>query len=309
MLTRPSNCEGCPLNPIASGFMVSTGSGSNGVLLVGEALGEAEADAGKPFVGKSGSTLDKMLARGGMARDDFWVSNTIFCRPPDNKLTGMYYAAEAIEHCMPNLDSDIYRMVPRVIVTLGVTAFKRVIPEIANQWGVGLLDSKKHKGARGYVFYSDKYKCWVIPTVHPAFVVRGKTAWSQVIIHDIQRATEIARDGYKYDVVDYTLDPAPYAALKWVDNFELYYKGHPGTILSCDIETPHKDANEEELDVEDGQDYIILRCGYSYMDFHGMSIPWGGPYKMIHERLMAHPCDKVFWNAPFDVPRVLASED
>src|SRR5258708_4734373 len=104
MLQKPRGCEGCVLEHSGQGFMAPSGIGSNGVLLVGEALGEQEAQAGEPFVGKSGAMLDKMLTRGGMKRDDFKIANAVWCRPPGNKLSGMWYMADALAHCSPYLD-------------------------------------------------------------------------------------------------------------------------------------------------------------------------------------------------------------
>jgi uracil-DNA glycosylase family 4 len=288
--------------------MEVSGTGANGTLLVGEALGADEVPVGLPFQGRAGQALDRMMQRGGLNRDDFKIANVLFCRPPNNKLAGESYAQDAIDYCSPNLDRCIADFQPRCIVALGVTAFRRLIPEFANQHGVGLLDSKKHKGARGYVFWSAKYKTWVLPTVHPSFVMRGKTAWAQVLIHDIQRGTEIARDGYEYIEGSYLLDPTPMAAMAWAVEFEQAWMADNSLFLSVDIETPQKGSDEEELDLEDGSDYIILRCGYSYMDYRGMSIPWGGPYHSIHEKLLSHPCDKLWWNGSYDIPRILASK-
>lgn len=296
MLNKGPNCRGCVLEQSGQGFMQPSGTGVNGVLLVGEALGEEEAIQGLPFVGKSGAALDKMLTRGGLNKDDFKIANTIWCRPPNNKISGMYWAEEAIAKCSPYLDGVIHSFKPKCIVALGVTAFKRLVPNVYS----GIME------ARGYVFWSSEYQTWVIPTLHPAFVIRGKTAFAQVIIHDIQRAVDIARDGHKEDVLDYLLDPTASEALKWVEEFEAYAKVHPDVYLSCDIETPGKDADEEGLDLEDGADYVLLRCGYSYRDYHALSIPWDGPYRQVHERLLGHSCSKVWWNGSFDIPRILS---
>lgn len=274
-----------------------TGNGTNGVLLVGEALGKDEAEAGAPFVGAAGKVLDKMLAKGGMHRDDFKIANAVWCRPPENKLSGMWYMEPAVEHCSPYLDSVIRDSAPRCIVALGAVAAKRLLPDLP----VGILE------ARGYVHWSEKYSVWVLPTVHPSFIMRGKTAWAQVLIHDLQRAVEIARDGYEIAKVDYTCDPTPYEAMKWVDEFEAYYEAHPDLWLSTDIETAGKDADEEALDLEDMDFAPPLRCGYSYRKGHALSIPWDGPYRMVHERLLGHRCQKLFWNGSFDVPRLLAT--
>ncbi len=276
--------------------MQPSGTGVNGVLLVGEALGEQEALEGTPFVGQSGKMLDKMLTRGGLNKDDFKIANAVWCRPPNNKLSGMYYMAEAIQHCSPYLDGVIASFKPKCIVALGSVAAHRLLPDLHS----GIID------ARGYAFWSKQYNTWVIPTIHPSFVMRGKTAWAQVLIHDIQRGVDIAKLGHTPDVLDYSLDPTPAEALKWVEEFEAYAEVHPDLYLSCDIETPHKDADEEGLDLEDGADYVLLRCGYSYRDFHALSIPWDGPYRQVHERLLGHACHKVWWNGSFDIPRVLS---
>lgn len=297
MLSKPNGCSGCVLEHIGTGFMEVTGSGSNGVLLVGEALGKDEAEAGRPFVGAAGQVLDKMLLKGGMKRDDFKIANVVWCRPPENKLSGMWYMADAISHCSPYLDRTIADFKPKAIVALGAVAAKRLLPDLP----VGILE------ARGYVHWSDKYKVWVMPTVHPSFIMRGKTAWAQVLIHDLQRAVEIARDGYGIAVTDYLCDPTPEMALKWVEEFEAYYNEHPDLWLSTDIETAGKDADEEALDLEEGEFAPPLRCGYSYKKGHAISIPWDGPYRFLHERLLGHECQKLFWNQGFDVPRIIAT--
>jgi len=279
--------------------MQTSGSGYNGVLLVGEALGKDEAEAGRPFVGAAGAVLDKMLLKGGLKRDEFKIANVVWCKPPENKLSNTWYMLPAIEQCAPYLDAVIRDFKPKCIVALGAVASKRLLPDLP----VGILE------ARGYVHWSEKYQVWVMPTVHPSFIMRGKTAWAQVLIHDLQRAVEIAKDGYA-DVsksVHYTLDCTVSAAMKWVDEFEAYYAANPELYLSTDIETAGKDADEEALDLEDADFAPPLRCGYSYKKGHAISLPWDGPYRIVHDRLLGHPCQKLFWNGSFDIPRLLAA--
>lgn len=278
------------------GFMETSGSGSNGVLLVGEALGKDEAVAGRPFVGAAGHLLDKLFDRARLNRNDFLIANTVWCRPPDNKLAGQWYQEAAVDHCSPYLDDVIRVHHPRVIVALGGIAAKRLIPDLP----VGITE------AAGYVFWSEKYNAWILPTIHPSFIMRGKTAWAQVLIHSLQRAVIIAAEGLAVPKTDYTLDCTPEEAHKWVDEFEAYAKEHPEAYLSTDIETPGKDADEEDLDLEDGSDYVILRCGYSYKQGHALSIPWDGLYRLVHERLLGHQISKLFWNGSYDIPRLLS---
>src|SRR3972149_1824396 len=111
MLSKPSTCQGCPLYEKAHGtpvgFSRPDGAGHKGVLIVGEALGRDEAEAGVPFVGTAGHFLFTKLAQVGLERDDFTLFNVVACRPPDNNLLKMPYTEGAIRHCAPNLDTVI----------------------------------------------------------------------------------------------------------------------------------------------------------------------------------------------------------
>lgn len=279
--------------------MHPSGSGSNGICIVGEALGATEVDAGEPFVGKAGFTLDKAFKRGGMNRDEFYITNACHCQPPFNKLAGQWYMQDALNHCSKYLDQEILDFKPKVIVGLGAIPLKTLVPECQ----VGI------QNARGYVFWSKKYNCWVINTIHPSFILRGKTAWMQVLIHDLQRSIEIARDGFSYAEVDYTLDCSPSDAHIWVDKFERHWVENQDLFLSCDIETPGKTSgDEEDLDPEANEvvDQTILRCGYSYKEGHALSIPWDGPYRQVHERLLKFNCQHLWWNGSFDIPHINA---
>lgn len=251
---------------------------------------------GQPFTGRLGEQLIKQMQRGGMNLDDFRVTNVLSCAPPKGQLDGQWYMREVVDHCRPNLDAEVNAFKPKCIVALGNTAMRWFIPDMP-------VDIIK---AMGYVFWSDRYQTWVLPTIQPSWIIRGKTAYAQCLIHSLQRAVEIAQHGYAYDTFDYTLDCTPAEAHKWVDEFEVYAVDHTDLYLSTDIETPGKDADEEDLDLEDGSDYVILRCGYSYKKGHALSIPWGGPFQQVHERLLKNQSQKLWWNSSYDVPRILS---
>jgi uracil-DNA glycosylase family 4 len=140
MIPKPSSCVGCPLysGPFGrpnGGFSRPDGTGTNGVLMVGEALGENEEQAGFAFVGKAGHFFFTQLNRVGIQRDDFYIHNTISCRPPDNKLAKMPWEKGCIEWCAPNLDRVIAEARSIAIankrhftiLTVGKIAFKRVM--------------------------------------------------------------------------------------------------------------------------------------------------------------------------------------
>src|SRR5260370_23382391 len=84
MLTRPDDCRGCSLDHLAEGFSLPEGTGSLGVLVLGEALGKWERDDGLPFRpgAQAGSVLERAFRRCGLFRAQFRLYNTVQCRPP-----------------------------------------------------------------------------------------------------------------------------------------------------------------------------------------------------------------------------------
>ena len=119
----PISCTSCPLstNPKPGYFTKITGSGRSGVLIVGEASGEWEAREGRPFIehAPAGSILEKAIRTAGYNRDDFWITNIIRCRPPNNYLAGAPYERESIDHCSQYLNRAIAELKPRAILALG----------------------------------------------------------------------------------------------------------------------------------------------------------------------------------------------
>ena len=303
MRPKPEHCRGCHYEARGTGFVPPEGTGANGVALVCEAAGEQEANLGRPLVGRAGFAFNRMLLRGDLDRDSFRIyTGVVWCRPPGNETP----RPEAIGHCTPLLDADLALTAPKVIVAAGDVAFRRLLPDAPHKLAI--------TAARGYLFWSDRYKAWVLPTYHPAYILRGKSNLEAVFIHDLQRAVEIAKEGFAYVEPDAALlDPTPAGALAWAERF--LREADPASVrLSVDIETPGKDADEEDLDLDANEtpDYAILRCGYSWGGggAHGenvLSLPWGGPYAPIHAKLLAAPHQQTYWNASYDVPRLRAA--
>lgn len=312
MLPKPNSCVGCSLYtpPYGkpTGFSTVDGSGSSGVAIVGEALGEQEESSGKPFVGKSGYQLFEQLKRVGLERDIFTIANAVFCRPPQNVLVKTPYEKAAISHCAPNLDKALAdaRAVAVAagkhftIVTLGVTAFKRVlrIPDDSP-----ILRQKYI----AYPFYSTEYQAWVYPCYHPAYLLRGYSNLWPVVQYVFQQAVEVAEHGLQRDTLDYLLDPCPSTFEQWIQQYKQEHALHPeSTYLSFDIETPMKQGmDEEELSREMDDDYTILRCSFAYKPGNAVSVPWRAEYRSGLEELFSLPFTKIGWNCEnFDLPRV-----
>lgn len=270
--------------------------GAYNVLLIGEALGEAEAASGRPFDGRAGFLLDKLIRHAGLERSGFGISNAVWCRPPDNKLSGMPYEQQAIFNCrerhlIPLLRS--YDSAAPVLVPMGAVALS------------SLLGRRDIVEARGYVWPYGTSNI-IYPTVHPSYILRGNAEYGTVFIHDLQQAVELARDGWAPAATRYTLDPTPEEAGRWVDAYILALAADPTVHLAYDIETPYRDEDKESgaLDDDDTDDNIILRISFAYRAGEALSVPWRGEYMSAIRRAFATPGAKVVWNDGFDSPRI-----
>lgn len=311
-LPKPSSCAGCPLYepPYGkhTGFSYRDGQGNKGVMIIAEALGEEEEKAGVGLVGKSGYFVFNNLHKVGLERDDFWIANTIFCRPPSNFLVKAPYEVEAIAHCSSNLDAVIAQSKAEaeakglhfIILTLGKTAFKRVM-------GYHDKDSIMKDSYTCYPHYNQQWDCFVLAIEHPSYMMRGNGHLIPILQFVAQRAVEIARDGLTLETPNYLLDPAPFTFSVWVKDYLKAVEADPTIVLSYDIETPYKcGADEDKLEGE-GDDYTILRCSFAYRAGEAVSVPWTASYRPYIEALFNCHGDKTSWNGEqYDNPRILA---
>src|SRR5437588_6126523 len=127
-LTRPIECRGCPLDTLAKGFSRPEGTGSLGVLFLGEALGDHECADGLPFrpFAPAGSILERILKMCRFSRSQFGLWNSVACQPPKNFLDGAWYEPGAINHCRVHFNRVLEQYKPRVIVPLGNVALRAV---------------------------------------------------------------------------------------------------------------------------------------------------------------------------------------
>jgi uracil-DNA glycosylase len=116
--------DGCPLKRTATNTVFLDGNPAAPVMIVGEAPGAEEDRLGKPFVGRSGQLLDRMLAAIGLDRTKVQITNVIYWRPPGNRKPN---AAE-IAACLPFVLRHIALARPRVLVLSGGTAASALLP-------------------------------------------------------------------------------------------------------------------------------------------------------------------------------------
>ena len=116
--------DGCPLKRTATNTVFLDGNPAASVMIIGEAPGAEEDRQGRPFVGRSGQLLDRMLAAIGLDRGNVQITNVIYWRPPGNRKPN---AAE-IAACLPFVLRHIALARPRVLVLSGGTAASALLP-------------------------------------------------------------------------------------------------------------------------------------------------------------------------------------
>ena len=150
------------------------------LMFIGEGPGAEEDRLGEPFVGRSGQLLDRLVHEElGLARDDVRVVNVVMCRPPGNRDP----LPEEIEACSPYLSRQIELTAPRVIVTLGNFATRFVLQ---TKEGITKLRGRTHTHPSGAT---------VVPTFHPAAVLRGGAESMAQMRADLVRAKLLLREG------------------------------------------------------------------------------------------------------------------
>lgn len=179
MLPKPIECQQCPSYSINQGFAPGEGPTTAPIMFIGEALGETEANEGRPFRGGTGKMLRMMIHQAGLLPHEYFITNVVKCRPPLNRTP----AKEEISICKSTyLTKEIEGVRPRVIVPVGDVAFNAVIDNPS----VGI------QSARGYLFKTPS-GVTVIPIVHPSFVARGNREFWAITIADLQRIKLAAR--------------------------------------------------------------------------------------------------------------------
>ena len=161
--TSAAACRRCAIGAERRNNVYGEGDVAARLLLVGEGPGQTEDLLGRPFVGRAGQLLEKMLGAIGLAREDVYICNTVKCRPTSPGLRGpKNRAPEAGEmtNCRPFLDQQIDIIRPAAILTLGAPASKSFL-------GPNFQITKM----RG-TWYEGPLGIPLMATFHPAYVLR-----------------------------------------------------------------------------------------------------------------------------------------
>jgi len=175
--------DGCALKRTATNTVFADGVAGGGILFIGEAPGRDEDRIGKPFVGRAGQLLDKMLLSIGLDRNvNAYITNVINWRPPDNRDPSPEEAAQ----CLPFLRRHIELAEPQLIVLLGAVAARHV---------VGGSDGIMKLRGRWMEYRVGDRMVPLMPTLHPAYLLR-QPAHKKLAWRDLQAiATKMAETG------------------------------------------------------------------------------------------------------------------
>ena len=173
--------DGCALKLRATQLVFADGNPQADIMLIGEAPGSEEDRIGKPFVGRSGQLLDRMLAAIGLDRTKVYIANTVPWRPPGNRTP----TPEEIALCLPFLHRQVELVAPRIIVTLGGPAMQTVFQTTA-----GILKSR----GQWRELTVGNHTAQAIATLHPAYLLRQplqkQHAWRDMLSLKRRIATE-----------------------------------------------------------------------------------------------------------------------
>jgi uracil-DNA glycosylase family 4 len=158
------NCHLCELSKSRQNVVFGEGNENAEILFVGEGPGANEDAQGSPFVGKSGELLTKMIENVlELTREDVYIANIVKCRPPGNRTP----TSDEAYTCKPYLLKQIELIRPKLIVTLGGTAYQYLTE-----------DSTPITKIRGTIHKQEEYT--IIPTYHPSYLLRNPSAKKEV---------------------------------------------------------------------------------------------------------------------------------
>ncbi len=150
-------CTRCPLHKARRNIVFGEGNPHARLMFIGEGPGADEDRQGRPFVGRAGQLLTRMIQAMGLDRADVYIANIVKCRPPENRDPQPL----EIRTCFPFLERQINSVAPEVIVALGRVAACTIL---------GIKDSMTN--LRGE--FRDRDGIPVMPTYHPSFLLRSE---------------------------------------------------------------------------------------------------------------------------------------
>ncbi|HOQ04719.1 MAG TPA: uracil-DNA glycosylase [Anaerohalosphaeraceae bacterium] len=173
-------CRKCQIGSTRLNAVPGEGNPKARLVFVGEAPGADEDQQGRPFVGRAGQLLTRMIAAIGLRREDVFICNTLKCRPPENRDP----RPDEIWNCLPYLKRQLAILRPEVIVALGSHAARTLLE---TDTAIGKLRGHFHE----YRFSDADRPAKVMPTYHPAYLLRNYSYENrQRVWEDLQKVAD-----------------------------------------------------------------------------------------------------------------------
>jgi len=159
------NCRLCQLSKTRKNVVFGEGNIHTKIMFIGEGPGAMEDESGRPFVGRAGQLLTKIIENVlEVKREEVYIANIVKCRPPNNRVP----LPEEVKMCKPFLLKQIKLINPAIIVALGSTSYRHLTGD--NKTPISKV--------RGEILEFGNTK--MIPTFHPSFLLRNPSAKKDV---------------------------------------------------------------------------------------------------------------------------------
>jgi uracil-DNA glycosylase len=157
-------CRKCSLADTRKKVVFGEGDNKARLVFIGEAPGEEEDNQGRPFVGRAGKLLDKMIDGIGLRREEVYICNVLKCRPPNNRDP----KPDEVEVCKHYLTAQLQIISPKIICTLGKHAYNTLLGVDESIMRIrGTLT--RYKGIK------------LLPTYHPSFLLRNASRMNEAL--------------------------------------------------------------------------------------------------------------------------------
>lgn len=215
------------------------------VMFVAEAPGRFEVIEGVPLIGPSGEVLRRTLSVLGIDPSKVYYSNACLCRPPENRTPEL----DEIKACNDRLIAEVRRVKPKVIVALGTTSLRALVKVQGSITEV-----------RGQALWSETLKAYVLPTFHPAYVLRQTRNYS-LFERDLEKIKTLVNLSSSVQVKP--IETETIVAKSVLDALKAINFLQKQPALSCDVETSGFDFLENR----------ILSIGFSWQEGRALVIP------------------------------------
>ena len=176
-------CTLCSLSETRNKVVFGDGNPNALLMFIGEGPGADEDRLGKPFVGRAGKLLDKILAAMNLKRSEVYIGNIIKCRPPENRNP----LPNEAESCLPYIKKQIELIQPVVLIALGKVAAVHLL---------GINPNASVKSIRERIY---NYKGTpMVVTYHPAALLRT-SAWKAPVWKDMQMVMKLLSGEMKWE--------------------------------------------------------------------------------------------------------------